>query len=252
MVFMTIWSRCVCLGFLCLTLPLFAKVECLIFDCDGTLVDTERLKYEAWRQTLASRGFHLGQDHYKSLIGQSGEKILSDFHKTLRVPYNLAIIDEKNQRYSSLHKEGVMPIEANLKALFWVDSMRHQRGLKLAIASSANKAEILRNVKALGLDKTFDVILSGKDDLKEYRDADGVNKPKPYIYLKAAKKMGVPTSACLVIEDSNAGICSAKNAGCHVIAVLSEWTKEHDSSLADTTLFSPTAEELIAAIQKFL
>ncbi len=109
---------------------------------------------------------------------------------------------------------------------------KKKRGLKFGVASGARKKEILLHLKAIGINTFFDVILSGKDDLSEYRDSEGTNKPKPYVYLKTAKMLGLIPEECIAIEDSGIGIKAAVSAGCFTIAVPNAFTKAHDLSRA--------------------
>ena len=83
---------------------------------------------------------------------------------------------------------------------------------------------------------SIDYIVSGHEDLTEYHDPEGVNKPKPYIYLQAAKKLGVTPSECIAIEDSGPGIQSAADAGCYTVAIPTEYTAQHDFSHAHLLL----------------
>jgi beta-phosphoglucomutase-like phosphatase (HAD superfamily) len=76
----------------------------------------------------------------------------------------------------------------------------------------------------------FDLILSGHDDLKDYFDSEGTNKPKPYIYLHTAKLLGIAPSQCVVIEDSSSGVSAAVDAGCFTIAIPNAFTKQQDLS----------------------
>ena len=89
----------------------------------------------------------------------------------------------------------------------------------MGLASASPKDEILLNLQQHQIEHLFDVIISGKDDLSEYNDPEGVNKPKPYIYLHAAKLLDISPQQCVVIEDSRSGVTAGVDAGCFVIAV---------------------------------
>lgn len=96
-------------------------------------------------------------------------------------------------------------------------------------------------MKHLGIEDLFDVILSGHDDLIDYSDPEGVNKPKPYIYLHAAKLLNVSPTECVVIEDSMTGIISSKTAGCITIAIPNRFTEMQDLSAATLRMESLSA-----------
>ena len=75
---------------------------------------------------------------------------------------------------------------------------KERLALKLGLASSAPKEEILINLKQVGLENAFDLVISGSDDLEKYIDEEGKNKPKPYIYIEAAKRLNIFPELCLV------------------------------------------------------
>lgn len=95
----------------------------------------------------------------------------------------------------------------------------------------------------IGLESAFDLIISGTDDLDDYIDVEGKNKPKPYIYLEASKRLHISPEHCLVFEDTKAGVDAASDAGMHVIAVPNRFTLHHNFSKALRVLFSH--EELL-------
>ena len=72
----------------------------------------------------------------------------------------------------------------------------------------------------------------------DYSDPEGVNKPKPYIYLHAAKLLGVSPEGCVVIEDSPPGIAAGVSAGCFTIAVPNDCSRHQDLSEAHLCLES--------------
>ena len=131
-----------------------------------------------------------------------------------------------------MQKQGVPPIQAMIDFVRHLSENRKKLGLKLGLASSAPKEEILMNLRHIGLENSFDVVISGTDDLKEYNDIEGKNKPKPYIYIEAAKRLGVTPSRCLVFEDTTAGIEAAFGAGMVVYAVPNQFTLGQDFSKA--------------------
>ncbi len=110
--------------------------------------------------------------------------------------------------------------------------------LRLGVASSARKEGILTNLRRLALEALFDLVVSGQDDLKAYTDPEGVNKPKPYIYLHAAATLGLSPSQCIAIEDSYAGVTAAKKAGYFTIAAPNHFTRTQDLSHADLIIHS--------------
>jgi beta-phosphoglucomutase len=208
--------------------------QALIFDCDGVLVDSEQLKFKAWQSALADIKIDFQEKEYLPLVGYDSQHIaraiadlkLRDFDKK-------ALIIKKDRIYHQLQKQGVKPIQNAVLFLKQALSQKKKLGLKIAIASSAARSEIIENLQQLGVEPTqFDFIISGKDDLKHIQDPHGVNKPKPYIYQICAKTLNVAPKQCLVFEDSSAGVLAASAAGMDVIAIPNAFTQHQDFSAA--------------------
>jgi beta-phosphoglucomutase len=208
-------------------------VQAIIFDCDGVLVDTEQLKYEAWQQALAPHGVEFTLQDYLPMVGYSSQRILQMIESLKGLAWPVAVIADKDSRYRQLQAQGVAPLQP---AVDYAQHLAKQSQVKLALASSAPRSEILVNLKQVGLEAAFDLIVSGSDDLSAYQDPTGVNKPKPYIYLEAAKRLQVDPAACLVYEDTAAGIEAAAGAGMAAIAVPNRFTRGHDFRLATLIL----------------
>ncbi len=209
-----------------------ADVKAVVFDCDGVLVESEGRKLVAWQHVLEKRGIHFTEEEYISCVGHPGTHILEKICAKHDIEYDPTIIDKKNQTYEEFQAEKVCSIEPMMDIVKIVTQLRKEGRVKLAVASSANKKQILSNLKSLGILDSFDVVLSGKDDLKMYKDKTGVNKPKPYIYQEACLQLGVEPKDCLVFEDSGPGVEAAAAAGCQVIAIPNKWTHNHSFDLA--------------------
>ncbi len=202
----------------------------VIFDCDGVLVDTEYLKFQAWQEALASVNIDFTLEDYMPLVGHSTHHILRMISAAKGIPIPEEVIEKRNERYKTLQAEGVPPIQDLIEMLRMIKAERTD--MKIGLASSAPREEILVNLRHIGLDNAFDVIVSGHDDLDAYEDAEGKNKPKPYIYIEAAKRLGIDPSLCCVFEDTAAGIEAAAGAGMFAIAVPNRFTKGQDFSKA--------------------
>lgn len=211
------------------------KGKCIagvIFDCDGTLIDSEYYHLCAWRDAIAKRGLALAKDDYKKLAGLSVEEISQRLYRLVKVDSPQAIAEDKVEIYRTLQERGIPPLKRMVDFVRQLASQKGELGIKLGLASAAYKDEILINLKHLGLESCFDAVISGKDDLAEYSDPEGVNKPKPYIYLHTAKSLGVEPAQCAAFEDSSAGVISAASAGMITFAVPNEYTQHHDFSRA--------------------
>lgn len=212
--------------------PYGNKIEAVIFDCDGVLVDTEYLKFLAWQEALASENIPFTIEEYMPVVGHSSKNILLMLKELKNIDIPEKVIELKNARYRILQKQGVPPINEMIAFAKHLAEEKLNLGIKLGLASSAPTEEILQNLKQINLESCFDLIISGSDDLDSYIDAEGKNKPKPYIYLEAAKRLDVSPSKCLVFEDTTAGIEAAADAGMIAIAVPNSFTVNQDFSKA--------------------
>jgi HAD superfamily hydrolase (TIGR01509 family) len=207
----------------------FADIKAVLFDCDGTLVDSEYAHYTAWRKALNDLGGDLALEEYYQYVGKSAEtnaKLLAE-----RVEIDSEdLLKIKRGYYRDLCKTGLSPIVGTVEFLKGLASEKEKLGIKIGVCSAAVKEEIVSHLKHLKIDHLFDIVLSGQEDLSEYSDPEGVNKPKPYIYLHAMKMLGVRPEETVVIEDSAPGALAAASAGCFTIAVPNEYTRHHDFS----------------------
>ncbi len=90
----------------------------------------------------------------------------------------------------------------------------------------------MAHLRHLGIEDYFDLVLSGIDDLTEYYDPEGTNKPKPYIYQKMANLLGLAPEECVAIEDSRPGLTAAVNAGYLTVAIPHAFSRHQDFSSA--------------------
>ncbi len=182
--------------------------EGVVFDCDGTLVDSMPAHFEAWCEALAIHGADgiFKEDVFFAMGGRP----------------TLDIVVELNDEYGlKLDPAGVAfaKREAFLKRLGTVrlidevaDFARSLRGkVPMAIATGGSRMVIEKTLQIVGISDWFDEVVTA-DDVAE-------GKPAPDIFLKAAKLLGVPAHKCLALEDAPAGILAAQRAGMQVIAI---------------------------------
>lgn len=213
--------------------------KAVIFDVDGTLVHSEHAHYMAWQEALQKAiGLDLSQEEYHPYVGNSPATSSSLFAKKYPTIVVNRLLEEKEFLYKNLQKKGLNPIQATVDFAIRLAKAKDLYGIKMGIASAAKKEEILTNLRHLQIENLFDVIISGQDDLAEYSDPEGVNKPKPYIYQHAAKLLGVTPKDCIAIEDSHVGCKAAVDAGCFTIAIPNEYTKNQDLSHANVQIAS--------------
>jgi|SRR6266850_3523302 len=181
----------------------------VLWDLDGTLIDSEELHWTSWRETMAQEGIAITHDQFLARFGQRNEVGLSKWLGEGATPEHVQkIASAKEQRYRELiRSKGISPLPG---VVAWVHRL-HDEGWLQAVASSAPCENINAVLEALNATKVFQGIVSG-DDVR-------CGKPDPEVYLKAAASVGVPPERCIVVEDAAAGVEGARRAGIRSIGV---------------------------------
>lgn len=213
-------------------------LQAIVFDFDGTIVDTETPDYQTWQEIYSSYDVALPLDLWLQCVG--GGTGSFDPHDHLETELGRAIDrqrlrTERRRRFlDRVHAQPVLPGVPELIAA------AQRRGLKLAVASSSDRNWVDSHLQRLGLRALFDAVVTA-DDVERV-------KPDPALYRVAVKRLDVPPRRALAIEDSYNGMLGAKGAGLHCIAVPNRVTRSSDFSAADLQLdsiASIAAEELI-------
>lgn len=208
------------------------QIKAIIFDCDGTLVDSEEAHLDAWRHVLHPFGHKITQEEAQGWVGKCDHSVAKLLSSRLKTHTSDALLREKQRHFAESMQKGFPAIEGTVRLLRQLIAEKDTRGVKLAVASAAFKEEIWGHLRGLNCHNDFDLVLSGAEDLIEYSDPAGVNKPQPYIYQHAAKLLDVETHECVVIEDSHIGVTAATRAGCFTVAVPTAGSKRADLSAA--------------------
>lgn len=195
----------------------------ILWDMDGTIVDSKDCHFHAWFQTLAKRGITLEEEVFTTTFGCNNTISLPLYlgHQPEQEVFD-QIVHEKESLFLALVLEDsklVPGVES------WL-TITQENGIKQAVASSSAPEIIEQLLDKFGLMPYFEAIVPG---------AQLPSKPDPEIYLKAAKKLGRQPERCVVIEDSLAGVQGSKNAGMKCIAVTTTLPRE-SLTLADRTI----------------
>jgi HAD superfamily hydrolase (TIGR01509 family) len=181
----------------------------ILFDLDGTLIDSERETAEAMARALA-RGQGIAIEPYDRdfIVGRSWVAI----YDSLRGRYpalawsRAELIAETARTRDEVFTElGVTVLPGARGALGWT------RALPRAIVTGSSRAEAAQALPYIGPEAAFDVIVAAEDVAS--------SKPAPDGYRQAMARLGLSAGACLVVEDSVAGIAAGRAAGCIVLAV---------------------------------
>lgn len=192
------------------------RIHALIFDCDGVVVDSNRLHVETWKETAAAHGYPMADPEH---IGKCGLRTIAVIRELLRWPVDeeeaVRLGEEKESRYRDrIRAGGIVPIPGVRETLEKAAAM----GIPCALGSSAPPENARLCLESLGLVPFFRAVVTGGDVAR--------GKPHPDIFLAAAEKLGVPPEECLVIEDAPAGVEAAHRAGMRVVALLTSHTPE--------------------------
>lgn len=203
-------------------------IKAVIFDMDGVIAFSSTLQSTAESRILAKLGIKISP---KEIVHTySGLKDTEFFEQILQLHNVQADIpklrDEKWKIvYTELLPQGI-PVVPGVEE--FIELLR-SNNFKLAVASSAPKKFVLTTLETLQLKEKFSAITTG-DEIKH-------GKPDPTIFLLTAKKLGIVSSDCLVIEDAPAGIKAAKAAGMKSIAIATTANRK-DLEIADKTINS--------------
>ena len=183
-------------------------VRAVIFDLDGTLIDSEPNYYLADRTLLARYGIPFSEEDKRRYIGSSNLDEMADLvrrHGLEATPEFLA--EEKNTIYLALaeHSTRIFPQMQRFLELLVAD------GIPVAVASGSAPEVIHRLLTSVGLAESFDHAVSAEEVPR--------GKPAPDVFLEAARRLGVPPQTCVVVEDSRPGVEAALRGFMRCIAV---------------------------------
>ena len=187
--------------------------KAVIFDCDGTLVDSMSAHFEAWCDALSIYG--AGGVFKEDVFLAMGGRPTRDIVVELNDEYDLHLDPEAvafAKREAFLKRLG--SVELIDEVSVFAQSLRGK--FPTAIASGGSRMVVEKTLHVVGVSDWFDEVVTA-DDVSE-------GKPAPDIFLRAAELLGVSPQDCLVLEDAPAGILAAQRAGMQVIAIPSPLT----------------------------
>jgi beta-phosphoglucomutase-like phosphatase (HAD superfamily) len=182
-------------------------ITALIFDLDGTLVDTMPLHYEAYRRVLAECGVALTWDWFRRSVGGAAREVIPRLLDGHDPRQDIGTIHRRKLALVAELLQQSPPRALELAKLLPV----FRSHFKLALASSGARSGVRGILRTMGWESTFDVVLTGDDVVR--------GKPAPDQFLLAAARLNVVPGACLVFEDTDAGVFAAEAAGMAIFDV---------------------------------
>jgi beta-phosphoglucomutase-like phosphatase (HAD superfamily) len=190
----------------------------LIFDCDGTLVNTAKVHLAGYNAALAEHGSTMAWEWYSSRLGIPARDLLLLFAAEFNVDLQ---IERAMQIYASAFHDN-LGLVTEVKSVADLARAYHTR-LPLAVASNGNSDHVRASLNGVDLLQLFDVIV-GREQVEH-------GKPSPDLYLEAARRLNVAPERCVVFEDSREGIEAARRAGMRAYDVsFASANEEVDSS----------------------
>jgi beta-phosphoglucomutase family hydrolase len=182
------------------------SVKGLIFDMDGTLVNSTPVHYKAWLEAVKPFGVNFTYEFFITLTGRPVVELSKDLINRYKLDIDpIDLVNAKEQL-----------VEKNLNNIELIQSvyevMKQYKGqLPMAVGTGASRERAQFLLSTVGIIDEFDIIVTS-DDVTNY-------KPHPETFLKAAEGIGLAPANCMVFEDGHLGIDAAKEAGMHVIDV---------------------------------
>lgn len=198
-------------------------LKAILFDHDGTLVDSEGSHFRMWLEVLESFGVTLSeQDYQKYYAGMptpaNAIRLIQQFDLTTSADQ---LIEEKYQANRAFLSKAAFPLMPGAR-----ESIQrfHGLGLKLAIVTGAGREGTDATIITYSLDRYLSTSVCSEDVIH--------SKPSPDCYLLAIKRLGVSANECIAIEDTEHGVRAATSAGIPCMAIPTEMSRHHDFSLA--------------------
>lgn len=203
-------------------------MQALIFDFDGTILDTESAEFQGIQEFYQQHGVNFSLELWLPVIGTNDIKFDAYAHLETLTGTKLDAVASRKQVKARvmeiIHQKEPLPgvVDYLLEA--------KELGLKLAVASSSERPWVEGHLGRLGLLQHFDAIRT-----REWVER---TKPDPALFLRAAEALGIPPNQAIAIEDSLNGVKAAKTAGMFTLAVPNGITRHLDLSGADVVVES--------------
>ena len=210
----------------------------VIWDLDGTLVDTAEAHYLSWQETLKAYNVDLSRETFRADFGGNNQRSLTQWLGEVPSAALLAeIADQKESLFRANIHERTQLFPG---VLGWLDYFKSV-GIPQALASSAPQENITASLDTFALWPYFQTVVSGEKL---------PSKPDPTTFLEAARQLGIPPENCLVLEDSEPGLLGAHHAGMRVICKLGTVRQAPGYVLAAFDVFPQDPATFLSQVMK--
>jgi HAD superfamily hydrolase (TIGR01509 family) len=184
------------------------SVKALLFDLDGTLIDSMPHHHTAWVEWHARRGLKIDADSFfVSTAGRSNDEIFADMLPGTGAAAIAVLVDEKE----TLYREFAAPSLALIAGAQVFVQRAKAAGLRLAVCTASTPQNMALAFQRFGIDDWVETVVSPADGLR--------GKPHPDIFLEAARRLGIAPEHCVVYEDAPLGVEGARRAGMKAVAL---------------------------------
>ncbi len=191
-------------------------IKAVLFDMDGVLVDSEAFICQAAVLMFKEKGLEVQPEDFIPFVGTGENRYLGGVAEKYSFPVDIDEIKDRTYKiYGNIIKGKLEPLEG---VTDFIASCK-QKGLKIAVATSADEVKMKANLAEIGIPlETFDAAVNGLMIRNK--------KPDPEIFITAAGLLGLRAEDCLVVEDAINGVEAGKRAGAKVLGLVTSFTKE--------------------------
>ena len=183
-----------------------SNIKALIFDCDGTLVDTMPLHLDAWKKAFELNGREFPHDFIDSLKGAPGPEIVRLYNEQFNDNLDFEKVAKEKASFTHQSIKNAKPIQQVVDV-----AIKYKDLIPMSVASGGSEYNVHTSLTSTGILDLFNPILTSSNNISP--------KPNPDIFLECAKQMNVAPEDCLVFEDGDFGLEAAERAGMQSIDV---------------------------------